>query len=128
MKYIFVSLIFFINVETMAKQISDLNWEKRVVIISFENKKEKIFLSSQKFIQENRCAVDDRNIQFIFFEKFKNTEFEMPKFVSDEFGIWLIGYDGSIKDYSKDDKIFLRLFNLIDSMPMRQNEMKHDKC
>ena len=128
MKYIFVSLIFFINVETMAKQISDLNWEKRVVIISFENKKEKIFLSSQKFIQENRCAVDDRNVQFIFFEKFKNTEFEMPKFVSNEFGIWLIGYDGSIKDYSKDDKIFLRLFNLIDSMPMRQNEMKHDKC
>ena len=128
MKYIFVSLIFFINFETMAKQISDLNWEKRVVIISFENKKEKIFLSSQKFIQENRCAVDDRNVQFIFFEKFKNTEFEMPKFVSDEFGIWLIGYDGSIKDYSKDDKIFLRLFNLIDTMPMRQNEMKHDKC
>ena len=112
----------------MAKQITDLNWEKRVVIISFENKKEKIFLSSQKFIQENRCAVNDRNIQFIFFEKFKNTEFEMPKFVSNEFGIWLIGYDGAIKDYSKDDKIFLRLFNLIDSMPMRQNEMKHDKC
>jgi len=128
MKYIIVSFIFFINVETMAKQISDLNWEKRLVIISFEDKKEKIFLSSQKFIQENRCAVDDRNIQFIFFEKFKNTEFEMPKFVSDEFGIWLIGYDGSIKDYSKDDKIFLRLFNLIDTMPMRQNEMKHDKC
>lgn len=128
MKYIFVSLIFFINVETMAKQISDLNWEKRVVIISFENKKEKIFLSSQKFIQENRCAVDDRNVQFIFFEKFKNTEFEMPKFVSNEFGIWLIGYDGSIKDYSKDDKIFSRLFNLIDSMPMRQNEIKKDKC
>ncbi len=128
MKYIFVSLIFFINVKTMAKQISDLNWEKRVVIISFENKKEKIFLSSQKFIQENRCAVDDRNVQFIFFEKFKNTEFEMPKFVSNEFGIWLIGYDGSIKDYSKDDKIFSRLFNLIDSMPMRQNEIKKDKC
>ena len=128
MKYIIVSFIFFINVETMAKQISDLNWEKRVVIISFENKKEKIFLSSQKFIQENRCAVDDRNVQFIFFEKFKNTEFEMPKFVSNEFGIWLIGYDGSIKDYSKDDKIFLRLFNLIDSMPMRQNEIKKDKC
>ena len=128
MKYIIVSFIFFINVETMAKQITDLNWEKRVVIISFENKKEKIFLSSQKFIQDNRCAVNDRNVQFIFFEKFKNTEFETPKFVGNEFGIWLIGYDGTIKDYSKDDKIFLRLFNLIDSMPMRQNEMKHDKC
>ena len=112
----------------MAKQISDLNWEKRLVIISFEDKKEKIFLSSQKFIQENECAANDRNVQFIFFEKFKNTEFKTPKFVSNKFGIWLIGYDGSIKDYSKDDKIFLRLFNLIDSMPMRQNEIKKDKC
>ena len=111
----------------MAKQISDLNWEKRVVIISFENKKEKIFLSSQKFIQENRCAVDDRNVQFIFFEKFKNTEFEMPKFVS-KYGIWLIGYDGSIKDYSVNEKIFIRLFKLIDSMPMRKNEIINDQC
>ena len=112
----------------MAKQISDLNWEKRLVIISFEDKRGEIFLSSQKFIQENECAANDRNVQFIFFEKFKNTEFKTPKFISNEFGIWLIGYDGSIKDYSKDNKIFLRLFNLIDSMPMRQNEMKHDKC
>ena len=43
-------------------------------------------------------------------------------------GIWLIGYDGNVKDYSIDDSILLRLFNLIDSMPMRKNEMKHDKC
>ena len=40
----------------MAKQISDLNWEKRLVIISFEDKKGEIFLSSQKFIQENGCG------------------------------------------------------------------------
>ena len=112
----------------MAKQISDLNWEKRLVIISFEDKKGEIFLSSQKFIQENGCAANDRNVQFIFFEKFKNTEFKTPKFVSNKFGIWLIGYDGSIKDYSKNDIIFLRLFKLIDAMPMRKNEMKNEKC
>ena len=128
MKYIIVSFIFFINFETMAKQIFNLNWEKRLVIVSFESKEEKIFVSSQKFIEENRCAINDRNVQFIFFEKFENTDFELPKFVSNKFGIWLIGYDGSIKDYSKDDKIFSRLFNLIDSMPMRQNEIKKDKC
>ena len=101
---------------------------KKFYDITFEDKKGEIFLSSQKFIQENGCAANDRNVQFIFFEKFKNTEFKTPKFISNEFGIWLIGYDGSIKDYSKDDKIFLRLFNLIDSMPMRQNEIKKDKC
>ena len=33
-----------------------------------------------------------------------------------------------IKDYSKNDIIFLRLFKLIDAMPMRKNEMKNEKC
>ena len=27
-----------------------------------------------------------------------------------------------------DEKIFVRLFNLIDSMPMRKNEIKNDSC
>ena len=111
----------------MAKQITDLNWEKRLVIISFEDKKEKIFLSSQKFIQENECSINDRNLKFIYFEKFKNKEFETPTFLN-KYGIWLIGYDGSIKNYSINEKIFLHLFKLIDSMPMRKKEMINDQC
>ena len=51
-----------------------------------------------------------------------------PVFIEDKYGIWLIGYDGNIKDYTEDDKIFLGLFDLIDSMPMRKNEMINDKC
>ena len=33
-----------------------------------------------------------------------------------------------IKDYSSDDKIFLKLFDLIDSIPMQKNEIIEDKC
>ena len=51
-----------------------------------------------------------------------------PVFIEDKYGIWLIGYDGNIKDYTEDDKIFLGLFDLIDSMPMRRNEMIDEKC
>ena len=65
MKYIIVSFIFFINVETMAKQISDLNWEKRIVIISFEKKEDQIFLFTQKFVSENKCSINDRNLKFL---------------------------------------------------------------
>ena len=61
-------------------------------------------------------------------EKFKNKDYIIPKFIKNKNGIWLIGYDGNVKDYSIDDSILPRLFNLIDSMPIRQNEMKHDKC
>ena len=112
----------------MAKQISELNWKKRLVVISFEKKEDKIFLSTQKFIRENECSINDRNLEFIFYEKFKNSEYEAPNFIINKLGIWLIGYDGAIKDYSKDDKIYLGLLSLIDSMPMRKNEMINDKC
>ena len=64
----------------------------------------------------------------MFFEKFKNINFLTPKFINENYGIWLLGYDGVIKDYNLDEKILLRLFNLIDSMPMRKNEIKNNKC
>ena len=112
----------------MAKQISDLNWEKRVIIISYEKQSDELFTKSIKYISENKCEIDDRNLEIIFFENYKNKVFLTPKFINKKNGIWLLGYDGEIKDYSQDDKIFLRLFNLIDSMPMRKQEMKKDSC
>ena len=128
MKYIFIILILFINFEIMAKQISELNWKKRLLLISYQNDGDQIFIKTTKFISDNKCEIEDRNLQIVFFEKFKNKDYIIPKFIKNKNGIWLIGYDGNVKDYSIDDSILLRLFNLIDSMPIRQNEMKHDKC
>ena len=128
MKYIFIILILFINFEIMAKQISELNWKKRLLIISYQNEGDQIFIKTTKFISDNKCEIEDRNLQIVFFEKFKNKDYIIPKFIKNKNGIWLIGYDGNVKDYSIDDSILPRLFNLIDSMPMRQNEMKNDKC
>ena len=48
--------------------------------------------------------------------------------MNNKYGIWLIGYDGMIKDSSSDHEIFLRLFDLIDSMPMRKDEMINNRC
>tara|TARA_B000000441_G_C21479764_1_gene197584 strand:+ start:53 stop:439 length:387 start_codon:yes stop_codon:yes gene_type:complete len=128
MKYIFIILILFINFQIMAKQISELNWKKRLLLISYQNDGDQIFIKTTKFISDNRCEIEDRNLQIVFFEKFKNKDYIIPKFIKNKNGIWLIGYDGNVKDYSIDDSILPRLFNLIDSMPMRQNEMKNDKC
>ena len=112
----------------MAKQILELNWQKRLLIISYQNDGDQIFIKTTKFISDNKCEIEDRNLQTVFFEKFKNKNYIIPKFIKSKYGIWLIGYDGNVKDYSIDDSILPRLFNLIDSMPLRQNEMKHDKC
>ncbi len=92
-----------------------------------KKKRIKYIYLHKKFVSENECSINDRNLKFIYFEKFKNNEFETPTFLN-KYGIWLIGYDGSIKDYSINKKIFLRLFKLIDSMPMRKNEMINEQC
>ena len=112
----------------MAKQISELSWEKRLLVISYNKKDDEIFIKSKQFISDNKCEIEDRNLEIIFYEKFKNKDYVKPDFINKKYGIWLIGYDGMIKDSSSDDKIFLRLFDLIDSMPMRQDEKINDKC
>jgi len=112
----------------MAKQISELNWKKRLLLISYQNEYDQIFNESEKFITEKKCQIDDRNLEIIFFKDFKNKLYITPDFIKDKYGIWLIGYDGNIKDYNLDDKILLRLFDVIDSMPMRKNETVNDKC
>ena len=112
----------------MAKQISELSWEKRLLVISYDEQEDHIFIKSKKFISDNKCGIEDRNLEIIFYEKFKNKDYAEPEFINNKYGIWLIGYDGMIKDFSNDDKIYLRLFDLIDSMPMRKDEMINDKC
>ena len=128
MKYIFIILILFINFEIMAKQIAELNWKKRLLLVSYQNEDDLIYNQSTKFISNNKCQIDDRNLEIIFFENFENKQYITPDFIKDKYGIWLIGYDGNIKDYSEDDRIYLGLLDLIDSMPMRKNEMINDKC
>ena len=110
----------------MAGQISEFVWKKRLLIISYEKENNELISKSLNFISDNTCEIDDRGLELIFFKKFKNKNFEKPKFVNG-YGIWLLGYDGEVKDFSSDSSILLRLFFLIDSMPMRKNE-KINNC
>ena len=109
----------------MAGQISELVWEKRLLIISYEKEGDELISESINFISDNTCEINDRSLELIFFEKFKNKNYEKPKFVNG-YGIWLLGYDGEIKDFSSDSSILLRLFSMIDIMPMRKNEKIND--
>ena len=128
MKYIILLLLIFTNFEIMAKKKLELNWQNRLLIVSYKNKEDELLFQTKKFIINNKCKINDRKLEIIYFEKFLNEKFETPKFIKGKKGIWLIGYDGGIKDFSSDDKILLRLFKVIDSMPMRKEEMISDKC
>ena len=109
----------------MAGKISELVWKKRLLIISYEKEDDELKTKSLNFISDNTCEINDRSLELIFFKKFKNKNFDKPKFVNG-YGIWLLGYDGEVKNFSSDSSILLRLFLLIDSMPMRKNKKIKD--
>ena len=59
----------------MAKQISELNWKKRLLLISYQNDGDQIFIKTTKFISDNKCQIDDRNLEIIFFKNFENKQY-----------------------------------------------------
>ena len=74
---------------------------------------------------KQKCKNDERNLELLKIKKKNNYHIKSTSYFKDKTGIWLIGYDGTIKGYSEDDTLLSNLYNLIDSMPIRKNEMKN---
>ena len=112
------------------KSLSNYLWENRLFIISYKKGSINIKNSTEEFIKKNQCEFDDRNLKVIFFENYKNSNYQTPSYVNNKFGFWLVGYDGGIKLFSKDASIIENIFSTIDSMPMRIDEMfsKSSQC
>ena len=50
----------------------------------------------------------------------------LPDKYKDKYGIWLIGYDSQDKAYSNDISLLKTIYNLIDAMPLRKEEMNNN--
>ena len=77
------------------------------------------------FFLDKRCDNSKRNLKVlkVFFnqDNVVITKYEKVK------GIFLIGYDGTVKAHSKDSSLLLSLYNTIDNMPIRKKEIKNFK-
>ena len=103
-------------------EISELKWKHRLLIwhsAKYETANDVI----AKFKANRQCEIIDKKIKVIHFVANKNEQYHLPKFVFNKRGIWLIGLDGSVKYFSQSGFEQEFIFDLIDSMPMRQNEM-----
>ncbi len=115
--------------------LNEYIWKNRVVVTfspSKKNSERRHFLNS---IKKNLCEFNSRNIihfDLIFneenqeIEKIKNF-FKNLSLSASEFRLILIGKDGEIKLNSRKTSLE-EIFSLIDTMPMRQEEMLNDKC
>ena len=110
-------------------------WKNRV-IVTFSPREDHVkrnyFLSN---INRNLCEVKSRDIvhiDLIFTDKNNNIEklrnyHTNLSLSQNEFRLILIGKDGEIKLDTTNSSLD-EIFSLIDTMPMRREEMIHDNC
>ena len=99
-------------------------WTNRLIIMITDKKNKDLEKQVRHFFKSHVCDIDDRNLKLLHFYK---NEVEVPQLQKkySQTGLWLLGYDGLIKDFSEDEQLLNRLFQTIDGMPMRQDEMLH---
>ena len=113
-----------------AEQLTQYLWKRRVVL-SFsaaESTPERISLLKQ--IEQYQCEFDDRQMVHIDLiagssdHQLLSRRFSVPK---KDFNLVLLGKDGDVKLLTSQPSLE-NLLTLIDSMPMRQRELRIGSC
>ena len=101
-----------------------------MLLINIDNTENELYQSLLKFQIEKFCEFEDRKLIGIKFEDGINNAYFTPDYISNKYGMWLVGYDGTVKGFSEDQSFLYQIFDIIDQMPMRQNEIQNNpsKC
>ncbi len=110
--------------------IEAFSWKKRIVLLIVKESRIDVINRTDDFFERNICENESRNLKFIRIVGDEINKFIIPNRYKNKFGIWLIGYDGRDKSYSNDASLLKELYNIIDTMPIRQTEMgeQNKKC
>ena len=108
---------------SLDKIINDFGWEKRIILLIADREDTNLIDGVESFFAESGCQNKNRNLVLHKIVGDEITKYSMPKRYEGKRGIWLIGYDGDDKAYSRDLSLLNQLYDLIDAMPVRQNEM-----
>ena len=113
------------NKTTLNDKLENYKWKKRIVLLISKEENNFLINAADKFFINQKCKNAERNLELLKIKKDNSLNIKKKSNFKDKTGIWLIGYDGNIKGYSEDDTLLLNLYNLIDSMPIRKDEMKN---
>ena len=121
----FVSLIMGNTNFTMSLDgiLNKFLWKKRIVLLITDEKDLRLIDGVNSFFNEQICENRDRKIELYKIIGDQIKKYEVPEKYEGKKGIWLIGYDGVNKAYSRDLSLLSQLYAIVDSMPIRQSEM-----
>ena len=122
---LFYLMLYFHGVTVSANSMifDEYAWTNRLVIMITNKKNTDLEKQVRRFFENRVCDIKDRNLKLLHFHKNELAVTQLQKIMRSQTGLWLLGYDGSIKDFSEDEQLLNRLFQTIDVMPMRQDEM-----
>ena len=112
--------------ELQGIELNQYLWKNRLILTFADDQDHPDLIRLKAEMKENECEILNRDLLHFHFSNDGNTGNQTT--TNDQsFRILLIGKDGGIKYESKRSVSLIQLFELIDSMPMRQNEMPHDR-
>ena len=115
---------------SLDKIISNFEWEKRILLLIADDEDINLIRGVDNFFKEEACQNKNRNLELYKIIGDEINKYKIPKRYEGKKGIWLIGYDGGDKAYSRDLSLLNKLYDIVDKMPIRQNEMlnQDSKC
>jgi hypothetical protein len=110
--------------------INSFSWNKRLVLFITKEKDIHSINETDNFFKRNSCENEARNLKYIRIVGDDINKYIIPERYKNKYGIWLIGYDGGDKSYSKDTSLLKEIHNIIDTMTIRKIEMtaENKKC
>ena len=110
--------------------INSFAWEKRIVLFISKSKYVYFINETDNFFKKNKCENDNRNLKYIRIVGDEVKKYNISEKFKNKYGMWLIGYDGQIKSYSSDISLLKEIYNVVDKMPLRKEEIikKKIKC
>ena len=116
-----------IPIEIQGIELNQYLWKNRIILTFADDEDHPDLIKLKVEMKENNCGILNRDLLHFHFSndhKIGNITTKNDQ----SFRILLIGKDGGIKYESNRSVSLIQLFELIDSMPMRQDEMQHDRC
>ena len=116
-----------LNKNSLHNALENYKWKKRILLLITKEEDTGLINEVDKFFINQKCKNDERNLELLKVKKDNGSHIKRTSYFKDKTGIWLIGYDGNIKEYTEDNTLLSNLHKLIDNMPIRKDEMKKFK-
>ena len=107
--------------------INSFAWEKRIVLFISKSKYVYFINETDNFFKKNKCENDNRNLKYIRIVGDEVKKYNISEKFNNKYGMWLVGYDGQIKSYSSDISLLKEIYNVVDKMPLRKEEIIKQK-